>query len=206
MARKHQTIFEIGRCMLHAKNLHCKFWAEAMFCETYILDRNPTKALKDITPEEAWSGRKPDLHHFQIFGSIAYVHTPKQKQHKLDAKSSPYIFVGYDENTKGYHVYDSTANKVQVARDVCIAENGVHDCSTTHDVEFSGTKIVLVEDQPPSLNPTPPLNPTTQAPPIISASTSNDIQIATNDAFIDNDSSSSDDSIKLNVNLNGLKA
>ena len=46
-----------------------------------------------------------------------------------------------------------------------------------------------MEDQPPSLNPT------TQTPPIISASTSNDIQVATNDAFIDNDSSSSNDSI-----------
>ena len=79
---------------------------------TYIINRTPTKALKDITPEEAWSGRKPDLHHLRIFGSIAYVHTPKWKRHKLDANSSPYIFVGYDENTKGYRVYDSTTNKV----------------------------------------------------------------------------------------------
>ena len=50
-----------------------------MFFATYLLNRTPTKALKDITPEEAWSGRKPDLHHLCIFGSVAYVHTPKQK-------------------------------------------------------------------------------------------------------------------------------
>ena len=75
--RKHQTIVEMARCMLHAKNLHYKFWAESMFYATYILNRTPTKALKDITLEEAWSGRKPDLHHLQIFGSVAYVHSPK---------------------------------------------------------------------------------------------------------------------------------
>ena len=69
--RKHQTIVEMARYMLHAKNLHYKFWVEAMFCATYLINMTPTKALKDITPEEAWSSRKLDLHHLWIFGYIS---------------------------------------------------------------------------------------------------------------------------------------
>ena len=196
--RKNRTIVEMARCMLHAKNMHYKFWAEAMACATYILNRTPTKALKDITPEEAWSGRKPNLQHLRIFGSIAYVHIPKQKRHKLDAKSSPFVFVGYDENTKGYRVYNPLTNKVQIARDVCFAENEVHDCSNTQDEELTGSKIVVVEDQPPSLNPTPSLNTTPQVTtliPPIPSNDGNDNNFDTNDAFIDHDSSSSDESI-----------
>lgn len=161
-----------------------------MACATYILNRTPTKALRDITPEEAWSGRKPNLQHLRIFGSIAYVHTPKSKRHKLDAKSSPFIFVGYDESTKGYRVYNPLTNKAQIARDICIAENEVHDCSKVQYDEFSGSKIVVVEDQPPSLNPTPQVS--SFIPPI-SSKASNDDNVDTNDAFIDHDSSSSDD-------------
>lgn len=70
------------RCMLHAKNVSYKIWVEAMFCTTYIINMNPTRALKDITLEEAWSSSKPNLKHLRIFGSISYVHKPKQKRKK----------------------------------------------------------------------------------------------------------------------------
>ena len=155
--RKHKTIVEMARCTLHAKNMSYKFWAETMFCATYLINRTPTKALKDITPEEAWSGRKPNLKHLRIFGSIAYVHTPKEKRKKLDAKSSSHIFVGYDEHSKAYRLYNPLTNKVKVAKDVCIAENDVHDCCKVHDIEPSQNKVIVVEDNPQiESSPNPP--------------------------------------------------
>ena len=75
--RKHRTIVEMTRCMLHAKNMHFKFWAKAIACATYIINITPTKAFKDIAPKEAWSSRKPHLQHLRIFGSTSCVHTPK---------------------------------------------------------------------------------------------------------------------------------
>ena len=50
---------------------------------------------------------------------------------------------------------NQVTNKVQIARNICIAENNPHDSSNAQDVQFSERKIGLVEDQPPSLNPTP---------------------------------------------------
>ncbi len=34
----------------------------------YIKNRCPTKALNSKTPQEAWSGRKPDVFHLRVFG------------------------------------------------------------------------------------------------------------------------------------------
>jgi len=48
-------------------------WAEAVATAVYLKNRSPTKALSDVTPEEAWIGQKPDLRHLRIFGHPVYV-------------------------------------------------------------------------------------------------------------------------------------
>eukprot|EP00253_Pinus_taeda_P003527 PITA_03527 len=50
----------MANCMLQSKGLSLSFWAEAINCANYIINRTPTKVLKNITPEEAWSFIKPD--------------------------------------------------------------------------------------------------------------------------------------------------
>ncbi|GBP03112.1 Retrovirus-related Pol polyprotein from transposon TNT 1-94 [Eumeta japonica] len=54
-------------------------WAEAIRTAAYITNRTPTRALNYKTPEEVWSGRKPDLSHMRIFGCEAMMHIPKEK-------------------------------------------------------------------------------------------------------------------------------
>eukprot|EP00253_Pinus_taeda_P019857 PITA_19857 len=66
--RKNRTLKEMANCMLQSKGLSLSFWAEAINCANYIINRTPTKVLKNITPEEAWSSIKPDvidLFHFK---------------------------------------------------------------------------------------------------------------------------------------------
>ncbi|KAG6418345.1 hypothetical protein SASPL_120548 [Salvia splendens] len=78
-----------------------------------------------MTPQEAWSGRKPGIAHLRVFGSKAYAHVPDQMRSKLDDKSKPFIFIGYDSNTKGYKLYDPTSQKTMISRDVEFDEKGV---------------------------------------------------------------------------------
>jgi hypothetical protein len=61
----------------------------------YILNKCPTKRLKLKVPEEAWSGRKPNVKHLKVFGSICYKHIPDAKRGKLDDRSETMIFIGY---------------------------------------------------------------------------------------------------------------
>lgn len=68
--RENRTIVEMATSMMNEKGLPKRFWAEAVFTAVYILNRSPTKFVKNKTPFEAWSGFKPSVRHLKIFGCI----------------------------------------------------------------------------------------------------------------------------------------
>jgi hypothetical protein len=70
--------------MLHAKSLPQRLWAEELNFGNYIQNRSPHRYFKDKTPYEAWSGLKPEVTHFYIFGSRAWAKIPSQKRKTLD--------------------------------------------------------------------------------------------------------------------------
>lgn len=90
------------RCMLSERKIPKPFWAEAVNWAVYILNRSPTLVVKNITPEEAWSGLKPSVQKFRVFGCISHVHVPDVKRTKLDDKSSICVLLGYSEESKAY--------------------------------------------------------------------------------------------------------
>jgi hypothetical protein len=57
--------------MIQSKGLSLNYWAEAINCENYIVNHTLSKALTNITPEEAWTKIKLDVSHFCVFGSKA---------------------------------------------------------------------------------------------------------------------------------------
>jgi hypothetical protein len=91
---------------------------EAINCENYIVNRTPTKALKNITLEESWTKLKPDVSHLCVFGSIAWAHIPDEKRKALQPKSEKCIFVGYFEDVKGYRILQPHCNEFFIRRDV----------------------------------------------------------------------------------------
>jgi transposase InsO family protein len=121
--RKNRTLKEMANCMIQSKGLSLKYWAEAINCANYIVNRTPTKALKNITPEEAWTKIKPDVSHFRVFGSIAWAHIPDEKRKALQPKSEKCIFVGYSEDVKGYRLLQPHCNEIILRRDVKFDEN-----------------------------------------------------------------------------------
>jgi hypothetical protein len=108
--RKSHTLKEMANCMIQSKGLNLNNWAEAINCENYIVNRTPTKALKILTLEEAWTKIKPDLSHFLVFGSITWAHIPDEKRKALQPKSEKCIFVGYFEDVKGYRLLQPHCN------------------------------------------------------------------------------------------------
>eukprot|EP00253_Pinus_taeda_P020833 PITA_20833 len=66
------------KSMLKAKHLPHEYWAEAVTCTVYILNRCPTKAIMNKIPEEAWSGQKQTVTHMR---SKAYkLYNPSTKK------------------------------------------------------------------------------------------------------------------------------
>jgi hypothetical protein len=78
--RKNRSLKEMTSCMLHARSLPSKLWAEALNCVAYIQNRAPHRCVEDRTPFEAWTSDKPDVTHFRIFGSRAWAHIPSEKR------------------------------------------------------------------------------------------------------------------------------
>ncbi|MCO5574979.1 hypothetical protein L7F22_028776 [Adiantum nelumboides] len=85
--RKNRHIAEAARALMSEKNVpHC-YWAEAVSTAVYIMNRTPTAAVHNVTPEEKFTGKKPDLGHLKVFGCIAYVHVSDELRTKLDPKA-----------------------------------------------------------------------------------------------------------------------
>ena len=86
------------------------------------MNKSPTLAVRNMTPEEAWAGCKPFGDHFRIFGCIAYAHIPDEKRKKLDDKGEKCIFLGVSEHSKAYKLYNPITKKIVVNRDVVLDE------------------------------------------------------------------------------------
>ena len=81
--RKNRTLVEAARCMLKDANIGSRFWAKAVHTVAYLQNRSPTKALDGKTPEEVYSGYKPNVSHLRVFGCEAYAHVPKERRQSL---------------------------------------------------------------------------------------------------------------------------
>lgn len=113
----------MANCMLQSKGLSLNFCAEAINYANYILNRTPTKVLKNITPEEEWSSIKLDVSHFRVFGSEAWAHILDEKHKTLGPMSENCIFVGYYKDVKGYRLIPLKSKNVIIRRDVKFFEN-----------------------------------------------------------------------------------
>ncbi|MCI16405.1 hypothetical protein A2U01_0037547, partial [Trifolium medium] len=131
------------RCMLKDKNVPKTFWPEAVNWSVHILNRCPTFVVKDITPEEAWSARKPSVSHFKIFGSITYVHVPDNLRKKLDDKSIVCIYLGISDESKAYKLYDPLKKKIVISKDVKFDETKQWNWETKEIDKVKNSKLII---------------------------------------------------------------
>ena len=80
-------------------------WAEECNTAAYVKNRCPHRVLGMSTPEEDFTGKKPDISHLKVFGSSVYIHVTKDAKKKLELSAEVGIFVGYIETPHNYRVY-----------------------------------------------------------------------------------------------------
>jgi hypothetical protein len=121
--RKNRAIVGAARAMLHDQGLPLFLWAEACYTAVYLQNRSPHKAVGSMTPEEAFSGKKPEVGHFRIFGCTTYSYVPSEKRTKLEPMEERGIFVGYSETSKAFRIYLPSLRKTVLRRDVRFEED-----------------------------------------------------------------------------------
>ena len=120
--RRNQTVVAMARALLKQRGLPARFWGEAVVTAVHLLNRAPTKALKGVTPYEAWHGKAPEVGYLRTFGCVAFSKDLSQLK-KLDDRSIPGILIGYADGAKAYRIFDPATQRVRVSRDVVFDES-----------------------------------------------------------------------------------
>ena len=82
--RKNRMIVGAARAMLHDQGLAMHLWTEACNTVVYVQNHCLHRVLGMSKPEEAFSGKKPDISHLKIFGLPVYIHVTKDARKKLE--------------------------------------------------------------------------------------------------------------------------
>jgi hypothetical protein len=112
-----------------------RFWGEAVSTAVYLLNRSSTKSVDGKTRFEVWYGYKPDVSYLRVFGCIAHVKVMKPHLSKLEDRSTPMVFLGYEPGSAAYRVFDPARNRVHVTRDVVFDEGARWDWEGTEDTQ-----------------------------------------------------------------------
>lgn len=120
--RRNRTLMEMTRSMLKAMNMPNYLWGEAVRHATYLINRVPTRALKNQTPYECIRGKKPSVSHIRVFGCVAHAKIDSGQLRKLDDRSLALVHLGIEPGTKAYRLYNPDTKKIIVSRDVIFNE------------------------------------------------------------------------------------
>jgi len=96
------------------------------------------------TPEEAYSGNKPDLSHLRIFGANVYMHVIKDARKKLEPTTEVGIFVGYTNMPHNHCVYLPDSDKTVVRRDIKFQEEKAMKCLLERELHLHADEELLV--------------------------------------------------------------
>ena len=119
----NRTLLERTKAMLRTASLAKSFWVEAVRTAYYVINRSPSTTIDLKTPMKMWTDKPTDYSRLHTFGSPVYVMYNTQEVIKWDPKSRKCVFLGYVDGVKGYRLWDPTARKVIISRDVIFTKD-----------------------------------------------------------------------------------
>jgi hypothetical protein len=100
-------------------------------------------ALGLKTPEEMFTGKKPEVSHLKIFGCPVFIHIPKEKRNKLDPSRKKGLFVGYCEVSKVFRIYIPGYHHIEINMDVTFDEDAALKKSKQCELEVYEEEPVI---------------------------------------------------------------
>jgi hypothetical protein len=91
----------------------------------YVQNRLSHSGLGFKTPEDMFTGKKPEVSHLKIFGCPVLIHILKEKRNKLEPSGKKGIFVGYCEVSKPFKIYIPGHHHIEINKDVTFDEDAV---------------------------------------------------------------------------------
>jgi hypothetical protein len=129
--RLNRILVTVGRAMLQDAGLPEPFWQDAIEAACYIRNRVPV-GPKGMTPEEAYSGKKPYIGHLRAWGCLPYAHIPLENRRKIQPTARRTCFIGYIPTSRQYKLYDPKAKAFIVSTAPTFREDKRLDYSWTN--------------------------------------------------------------------------
>jgi Integrase core domain len=125
--RKNRHILEITRALLIESSVPNRFWENAMSFAIYLMNRSPTRVNNFKTPLQILSEQitLPSVLNLtpKVFGCTVYVHLQNEYRSKLESRAEKCVFLGFEQNKKGYKCYNPTTQKFYISMDVIFLKN-----------------------------------------------------------------------------------
>jgi hypothetical protein len=118
--RKLRHILETGLTLLAHAHLSNKYWVDSFLTAVYTINRLPTATLHNVSPYEKLYYKSPDYQRLRVFGCLCYPLLRPYGLHKLEYRSKPCIFLGYQYAK--YKCLDPVTNKAYLSRHVVFDE------------------------------------------------------------------------------------
>lgn len=99
------------------------FWHHALQMATYLLNILQSKLLANESPLKMLYQKDPSYFHIRIFRCLCFPLFPFTTINKLQACSTPCVFLGHPSNHRGYKCFDLSNNKVITCRHVYFDES-----------------------------------------------------------------------------------
>ena len=100
-------------------------------------------------PQTVWTGKDVYYRHLRVLNCLAYVHVAKDKRGKMDPKTRPCIFLGYDDDEFGYRLWDLINKKVIRSRDIVFMEESM---IVDWEMEKTWSTLKSTENRPPVID------------------------------------------------------
>ena len=89
-------------------------------------------------------GRTSEFNRLHVFGCDAYVYIGNEKRGKVDSRFWKGVFVGYNENQRGYRIMNAETRVVYISRDVKFDEQSFTGCITLTAYSTEGIRLTRV--------------------------------------------------------------
>ena len=142
--------------MLLARNVPKFLWTAAVSYASWLRNRLPSRATPGHTPFSLVHGRRPDLSRAHEFGSKVYVHL--HDAGKLEARAEEAIFVGVDDQSKGFRVYWPGKRRISVERNISFVPTTV---TVAADVPVEGELVTPATVPASNAQNVSPITPST---------------------------------------------
>ena len=149
--RFNQTIIEKAQAMRFTACLPQSWWEFCVLHAVHLYNRTPSQQLNWLTPYEMLYGSAPDVSHFRVIGSGAYVFMPEEQQaNKLAPRAELMTFIGFQEGMKGYLFMRTSNNSIFKSATALFNETLFPRCPDKNTRGFTP-----VSDMPPLLGENP---------------------------------------------------